>query len=424
MIDFEYSLEVAKYLIIYPILVITSLSAIYTFLIRTYDNLQKNKSKSLDVRICKCGSLYWEDQKTTKNGINRMEINGNLYGSVNGSSQISDDDVVDKGRPSKLAQTNNNNNNDKFWSTTDQKSKFVNLNNNQNIRSRNDDSIVLKNVHNRHVVSAMKEMFEHNNSMNTGEQSNVRTLSPARTNRTPVKTNLLKYFGEGSPSTIKQSLRTNDDKVQRRTYVRSVNRIKTKSPETDTVKKNRLSQCSISELLDQLNDQTELQELCQEFVETSPRGMKPSEVQKRNSQDLCQLMNGHASHKPESPSLATEPESDPVQLRQKSVSFESLPGSKRLSLYSTSPSSRKPSRPISTENLRRSLSQTSTSLSNPNLNDILTQEIYDAILQSKNFDTAISFDDLLHAEELSRCLSEYSITELLKDSSLEDDDTT
>lgn len=396
MIDFEYSLEVAKYLIVYPTLVITSLSAVYTFLVRTHENFQRNKSKSLDVRICKCGGLYRDDnQKTTKTlGYNHMEINGNLYAAVNGRSQISAD-FVDKG-------INNNNNNDKFSSKTEPKLKVVNFNNNQNLRSRNtmkDDSIVLRNVHNRHVVSAMKEMFEHSVSE---PSSNVRTLSPARINhnRTPVKTNLLKYFGgECSPSspsisTIKKSSVNDNDKVLRRPLLRN-NRIKT-SNET-----NRLSQCSISELLEQLNDETQLQELCKEFVETGPRGVKPSDVQKTNDE---------------------KSEADPVQLRQKSVSFESLPGSKRLSLYSSSPVSRNSSssRPISTENLlslRRSLS---SSLSNPNLNDILTQEIYDAILQSKNFDTAISFDDLLHAEELSRCLSEYSITELLRDSNMDE----
>lgn len=388
MIDFEYSLELAKYLIIYPILVITSLSAIYTFLVRSYDNFQRNKSKSLDVRICKCGGLYYGDR--TKNGINHMEINGNLFPSV---------DVVDVVHDKKIKSS--------LSSKTEP--KIVNLNNNnQNVRSRNkinDDSIALKNVHNRHVVSAMKEKFEHVN----GEQSpmNVRTSSPARNlthNRTPVKTNLLKFFnGEGLTTTVTPK---SDENVTRR-VLRGVNRIKTRSP-TETVepvRSNRLSQCSITELLDQLSDQSELQELCKEFVENGPTGLRPSQMTNGNMESVSE---------------------DPVQLRQKSISVENLLGSKRLSLYSSSPtsSSRRTSRPLSTENLRslrRTLSQKSISLSNPNLNDILTQEIYDAILQSKNFDTAISFDDLLHADELSRCLSEYSITELLKDVSLEED---
>lgn len=197
-------------------------------------------------------------------------------------------------------------------------------------------------------------------------------------------------------------LRRHQQKQQQQHQQLSQNRLSVSSADDlfrDQTFSKRLSQYSISELLDGIESEELVEELFDEFYANLPQTKRGSHDDKRLNLSLP---------------------SDPHQLQQKlnknkSYSMENLSASTRLNMNQLN----RNKYCQSTENLFRKIivrksSEFSSrnrplSVSNENL-----EEIWNFIRNSKNINSVNTLDDIIRDEVFSRCYSEYSITDLLE----------
>lgn len=434
--ELDLTLICIKMCFIYPILVIICFDSLYTFIRRL--KLSSNRLRiQLDRRVCKCGGIYYSkninedrliDDKLIKpitKNLNESQVKQHL-------NQNGNKDCLDKKNYNNKLETNSI----QIRSQLSEKQK---------IPRQLDDCTVLNNIPKRHVVSQMKEMFE-NNSMNSNQSKpknspiQSRDASPSKF----LNTKYMRYFeGQPNPTNGKESeqktqqcVNNNDSGDKAISILSSSTKInkgvkevvlskhendiiicdnsssniivqgfqnqfdlsKINSRNIDSKKSNRLSQCSISELLNNVEDENSdaLQDLLRELSsEQETYLLKPSQLKSVNS---------------ESSPYPKIPKTRPLYRNHKSFSLENLTASKKFTLPINTISPRY----TSTDNLHnfhRAISLNSSS----GTSDDNTREIWNAILRTKNFESATSIDDILREEELSRCLSEYSITDLLAD---------